>query len=509
MSTPNPFDQFDTGAPPVAAGPKEPNPFDVIDPPKPQEAKKEQDDSTYVGQANRAAGLIQRALLTGATALPGAAMDAGVASRNLIGDAFHKATGQPATPDYSLPYSEDFQKALTSAGMPEPQGFGEKGASALWGAAAGNPEGGGVSAPAPSQFVSPVTARAQAMATSLARLQANGFKVPPSTTNPSLTNRTLESVAGKENVQNFARIDNDSARTAAAARSINLKPEVMTPDAVQAVKTEAGQAWDAGRAIPKFQTSSAYLDDLAKVEQENVGANASFPGAANPDVSKVIDTYTQGSMTGDAGVSAVKLLRQKASDAFSSGNSEIGRTYKGVAQAIENELERAAQDPANGVRPNVISQIRQARQTYAKASLIQDSMLPDGTVSGPKLAAAWRNDEPMTGELRDAAEFAAQYPKANLSASASGSPVNHLSMWGALLGSGAGEHLGQSMGHAGIGTAVGVAAIPAARLAARKALMSASGQARALPNTAPAGGIGLSPQQLASGLAAFQPQGSQ
>jgi hypothetical protein len=500
----NAFSDLVEGAQPtaVASAPAQPNAFaDTI---PPQQAKKAADEQTLVGQANRAAGLTERALITGATALPGMVMDAGVAARNLIGDAFHRAMGQPATPDYSLPYSQDFQGWLTNqGGMPEPQGFGEKGASALLGGLAGGPAGGGVTNPAPAQFVAPATARAQAMAASLARLQAQGLKVPPSTTNPTLANRTIESVAGKDNVQNFARIDNDAGRTAIGAQAIGLKPEVMTPDAVAAVKKEAGQAWDAGRAIPRFKTSDAYLDALAKVEAENTGANASFPGAANPDVGKIIDTYTQGSMTGDAGVSAVKLLRSKASDAFSSGNSELGRTYKGVAQAIEDELERAAQDPRNGVKPNVISQIRQARQTYAKASLIQDSMLPDGTVSGPKLAAAWRNDEPMTGPLRDAAEFAAQYPKANLSASASGSPVNHLSMWGALLGSGVGEHLGQSAGHAGLGTALGVAAIPAARAAARNYLLSGAGQRGALPGAGVK--IGLTPQQLASGLAAFQP----
>src|ERR1700677_467301 len=36
-------------------------------------------------------------------ALPLAAMDAGVGARNMIGDAYNRAVGNPATPDYELP----------------------------------------------------------------------------------------------------------------------------------------------------------------------------------------------------------------------------------------------------------------------------------------------------------------------------------------------------------------------------------------------------------------------
>lgn len=485
------------------------NPFDAIDPTPAPVAAKAKDESTTLGTLNRGAGLIQRALINGVLAVPGMAMDAGVAGRNVVGDAFHKMMGQPATPDYSLPFSHDAQQSLTELGFPEPQGKGEQLASALWSAGSGSivPGGGGVANPAPAQFVAPGLSRGQQIAATLARLQSKGFKVPPSTTNPTLTNRVLESVAGKEATQNSARATNDAARTAVAARTLNLNPDVFTPGAVAAVKKEAGQAWEAGRAIPKFATDNQYLDDLAKVEAEGAGANASFPGAANPDVAKLVDTYTQGNMTGDAGVSAVKLLRAKASDAFSSGNSEMGRVYKGISQAIEAQLDRAAQNPANGVKADTIKAVQRARQTYAKASLIEDSMLPDGTVSGPKLAAAWRNDEPITGELRDAAEFAAQYPKANVASSATGSAVHHLQSlesFGPMLLEQMHQGGDVSLGGLAKTAALGVA-MPAARTGSRRFLMSNWGQRGALPAAnAVTGAGGKDPKAFAAALAALQ-----
>src|SRR6185312_965139 len=63
-------------------------------------------------QFGRAFGLAGRALATGVGALPLAAMDAGVATRNLAGDEANKLLGRQATADYEMP-SKMFQDALT------------------------------------------------------------------------------------------------------------------------------------------------------------------------------------------------------------------------------------------------------------------------------------------------------------------------------------------------------------------------------------------------------------
>jgi hypothetical protein len=518
VTTPNVYDQLD---PPAAAAPAAAstavtpgdladanrgvdNVYAVLDPPKPTEGEALMDPATW----KRNAALLGRNIISGVAGVPMLAADAGVATRNILGDIGARINTPSGplvepSPDYPMP-STMFQDALTQAGMPVPSNAGEKVASFVEsGLTSGALPGGGVpkiGAPAPSNFVSPAAQKAQMTGQLIQRAQDAGMVVPPSTTNPTVFNRTLESVAGKESTQNFARINNDAARTRLASQALGLNPDApLTPGAIQAVKAQAGQAYDVGRSIPQFATDSQYLNDMVGVLKEHAGANESFPGAASPDLEKLVDTYLQPTMTGNAGISAVKLLRDKASDAFSNGNSEMGRAYKGISQAIENQLERAAQNPANGVPPNTISALRQARQLYAKASLVGDSMAPDGTVLGPKLAAAWRADEPISGPLRDAAEFAAQYPKANLSAAASGSPVHHLSTWGALLGAGLGEQAGHQLGHPGIGTMLGVAALPVARSAARSYLLG-PGQGRAIPALNPSGWR-PSPQAIAAGLA--------
>jgi hypothetical protein len=454
----------------------------------------------------RQLGLTGRAVASGVAALPMMAMDAGVATRNIGGDFYNKMAGNPATPDYELP-SSMFQRSLTEAGMPEAKTGMEKLASAVEGGMTGgrlpNPTIGNV----PSNFLSPDNAKAQLAAALLKKAQDKGFVVPPSTTNPSMLNRALETVAGKENVQNFSRIGNDAARTKIAAQAIGLNPDApLTEGAVSNVLKEAGNSFEGAKSVPRFDADEQYWSDLDKVVAEGKGANEDFPGAARPDIEKVVDTYRQLSMSGKSVVPAVRQLREQASAAFSSGDSQLGRAYKGVSQAMEAQMDRAVQDPSLGVPKNVVQQWQKGRQLYAKASLVRDSMTPDGTVTGPKLAAAWRNDAPITGDLRDAADFATQYPKSNLSASASCSPVSHMAGVGSLFGAGAAEALTHAMGHEGglIPLIAGGAAYPAARSAARAYLLSQMGQRGALPSFAKAGEF--RPQQLAAGLAAFNAQ---
>jgi hypothetical protein len=421
----------------------------------------------------------------------------------------------------------------------------------------------------PAGFVNEAQAKAQRLASSLSKSQGAGFVVPPSTTNPSWWNKTIETIGGKEATQNQARVINQNARNAGAATDLGLKPEVFTPEAVAAVKSEAGQAFQQARGIPRFNADETYSADLDKVLSQTRGANADFPGASNPDVEKLVETYRQPSMTGNSAVSAVQLLRQKASDAYRNGQSELGAAYKGISAAIERQTERGAlsleqkpdphqfsldmgfaqqgdvsarqlfdkavptthgpegvngpmvYDPASGswkIQPQtqiktvqetrefgpsqqtglpfstrapesfgpqpqaapqgqystLVDALRKARKTYAQASTVEEAMDPEGNVSGPKLAAAWNRDEPLSGNVLTAARHAASYPKANLPANSSN--ISHLNMYGAPALSVLAEHATGSPWALAAG-----AALPLGRAGARNYLLSGMGQAGGLP----------------------------
>jgi hypothetical protein len=457
------------------------NPFDDITPPVKSETKTE--SPSIASQLERGAGLTGRALIQGMVGLPGQMLDAGHSLYDLATNPQARSAtweqlqhpSQWLTPPKDAP-TQEFDRALDPY-LPTPQTTGEKLASIPLSIAGGamTPQIPTGVTQAPANFMPPAQQKAQLLAAGLKNAQDAGYVVPPSTTNPTRFNRVLESVAGKENTQNEARAINQEARNAGAAQDLGLKPEVFTPGAVAAVKSEAGQAIEAAKSIPRFQTSPQFGTDLDKILEQTRGANKDFPGASNPDVENLVNTYRVPSFTGDSGVSAIKLLRGKANDAYAQGNSEMGIAYKGISRALEEEMERGAQQ-AGGPYADLVNGLRQARKTYAQASTIEDASDAAGNVSGTKLAAAWNRNEPLSGNLLTAAEHAANYPKANLPANSSN--VRKWSFGASAVGAAEGYHVGGVKG-----AAIG-GALPLTSEGARAYLLSGRGQTGALPAAA-------------------------
>ncbi len=487
---PNAFDDLPQTSPEMEAISRVPgkNAFDDLEPPAVTTAKPADEGAgTIPHQLARGVGLSANALAHGVVGAINMIPDAATAAYDFARNP-HVPSWQEINPFSSQAWPSNTPSAYADRALdsvlPTPQTTAEKVASVGLGM-----EGGALvpnlpvpGAKAPAEFVPPSQAQAQRLADSLEKAQGKGYVVPPSTTNPTLKNKVLESVAGKENTQNQARVINQRARNAGAAADIGLKPEVFTPGAVADVKAEAGQGFEAARSVPRFQTGQAFQDKLDTVLKETRGANTDFPGASNPDVEKLVETYRQTSFTGDSGVSAIKLLRAKASDAYRSGNSEMGIAYKGISNALEDELERGAQQ-AGGPYADLVSSLKQARRTYAKASTIEDVSDPQGNVSGQKLAAAWNRGEPLSDNLKAAAEHAANYPKANLPANSSN--VSHLNIYAAPIlakeGFDAGHALAGTSGGL-VGGALG-ASLPFARGGSRAYLLSAAGQRGARPSS--------------------------
>jgi hypothetical protein len=482
----NEYDDILNAPQPEAAAAKGANAYADLMP----QPSKEEGGPSIPQQLGRGAGLSARALIEGAAGLPMMAADVGHSLYSLATDPqAREATWQQMqhprqwlTSDPKAP-SQQFSHGLDPY-LPQPQTVGEKIMSVGLGMEGGAlvPQVQVPGSKAPANFLTADQQKAQRLAQSLQKAQDAGFVVPPSTTNPIVGNRILETIAGKESTQNQARVINQNARNNAAAADLGLKPEVFTPEAVAAVKQEAGQGFEAARSIPTITTDDQYVNDLSSVLKETHGSNASFPGSANPDVERIVDTYLQPEFTGDAAVSAIKLLRGKASDAYRQGHSELGIAYRGVSSAIENQLDRGAQQ-SGGPYADLVQAMRQARQTYAKASTIEDAMDAAGNVSGTKLAAAWRRNEPLSGGTLLSAEHAVNFPKANLAANSSN--IHHLDTFGTLLSAGIGEH---ALGPAGIAAG---AAWPAARYGARSYLLSGAGQAGARPGIAPSKVVAL------------------
>lgn len=436
---------------------------------------------SFADQAKRQVGLAGRAVAQGVAALPLMAMDAGVGARNFV-------TGS----NYDSP-SSMWNTAL-DAYLPKPESGMEKATGAIESAMTGSR----IPAPtagtqAPAGFTSPGDAQKQILGNVVQNAQKQGYVVPPATSNPSMRNQVLETVAGKTSTQQGASAINDEATQNLAKRAFGLNTDApLTPDSLYSLRSEAGQAYEPIRAAGTITPGPAYKQQLQSVLGKYQGADKSFPGLGKTDLSDIVKTVDQPTFDAGSAIDATKILRDKADIAFRAGDSGAGNGIKGISNAIETALDQGLQ--AKGPQyAQTLQNFRDARRTIAQTFTVQDAMNPaTGNVSAAKLGAALRNGAPLTGPLRDAALFANAFPKAVQPPTQS--HVNHLDMYAPALTA----ILGNTWAEKAAGLAV-----PLGRKAARMTLFSPFGQAGAIPRAA-APATGKLPMALIPGAESTQ-----
>jgi hypothetical protein len=309
------------------------------------------------------------------------------------------------------------------------------------------------------------------LADSITKARDLGYVIPPTQANPSVLNRLMEGVAGKISTAQNASARNQEVTNKLAAKSLGLAEDtVITPQVLTDLRTTAGDAYKnlgfAGQVITDKSYANA-LDDIAK---PFIVAAKGFPDAPPSPVLNLVQSLKSPSFDATAGIEKVKQLRTAADDAFRSGNTDIGRASKKAAEAIENALENHLSKTGQG---DLLNKFKEARQLIAKTYTIEKAAnTTTGTIDAKKLAAQLQRGKPLSGELKDIAQFSQAFPKASQATEAMGSlpqlsPLDYLA---GLVG-------GVSTGGAGAGAIL-------ARPALRAAALSPPVQNRLIPNTA-------------------------
>jgi hypothetical protein len=444
-------------------------------------------------------------------ALPLAAMDAGVGARNVLGDAYNRAIGNPATPDYELP-STTWHRGMNEVfGAPEntvekvndvvlPMAMGAMGASESAPSAVraimGGPES---SDQVPSNFVNPEDSKGQILAQTVKKAQDLGLVAPPQTTNPNAANATIETIGGKIATQQAASVHNQPIANSIAARELGLNPDTpLTENGIRQVIGQAGKAYQALRGAGQITIDDPYLNTLSDVAAEASGPAASFPGSKVSPLTGEVDSMLQPSFDASHAVDKIAELRDSSSMAYRTGDTRLGMGYRKLANALEDQIDRGISQNPN-VSPDLVSNFRSSRVLAAKAHSVLDALNPaTGDVSIQSLA---KSGDPLSGDLKTLADFGNAVPRATQDVSKIGSHgVSHLDVLGPLLGGAIGEH---AMGP--WGTAV-AAAYPTARWAAKSYALG-PGQSGAIPSIT-TGGVGA-PKAAAAATQAIENSGIQ
>lgn len=484
-STGNAFDDISPNAPPPiirdgSAGPK------LID--------------GAIAAVKRLPSQVGHAATDAVTAIPLMAMDAGVAARNLIAGRDEKGNYPYTLPSSDVHAAEDqafgapqttgerIGNVLSSALMSGGAAAAENAPNTIRTLAAPTPQS---AAQVPSNFLSPADSQAQQLAQALQKYQGAGYVVPPSTTNPTATNKVLETIAGKTNVAGAASASNSDTVTKAVAQDLGLNPDApLTLGAIQAVKKETGGGWDQMRALGEIPKDNAFASQLQAMRGE-LTSTGEIGTKDSPLVGEIDALLKSGnktdpttltklpdSFTGAQAVNKITDLRNSADVAFRAGDGSLGRGYRQLSSALEDQVQRAAETRAaagdSTFTPNVVQNFKNSRQLYAKASTAENAF-DEGTgkISLQKLGQMYANDEPLSGNMQLAGQFANSFRKASQDPTKIGSQVNHLDMYAPMLSIMEGNTLAEK--------AAGFA-VPAARMGTKAYLMSALGQKGAVPS---------------------------
>lgn len=249
------------------------------------------------------------------------------------------------------------------------------------------------------------------MAGAVEKAREAGFVIPPSQAKGSFVNRALEGTAGKVSTAQNASARNQEVMNKLAAKSLGLpEEELLTPEGLGSIRNIAGKAYENIENIGTIKPSKEYTEGLNQIAAKPLKAQAGFPNAKPSPIIDLAESLKSEAFDGSAALAKIIDLRDAANTAFASNQKLLGNANKKAANLLEDEIERHLKTTG---QTEMLDEFRNARQLIAKTYTVEKAMNPvSGNISGKALAAELKKGKPLTEELRTAAEFATQFPKA-------------------------------------------------------------------------------------------------
>lgn len=282
-----------------------------------------------------------------------------------------------------------------------------------------------------------------------------GYVIPPTQAKPTLLNRAMEGFAGKITTAQNASAKNQIITNEKVRQAIGASE--LSPAGLAEVRKAANQAYDDIASVGSFQVDDAFQKALDQAGASSIQMQKNFPELVNKDVDALITSLkSRGEFDSQSTIEAIKQFRADASTnkiALDPSKKALGRAQAKIAGALEDLVERNLTQSGN---PQLLANYRNARQTLAKTYDVEKALNQNtGNIDASKLAASLKKGKPLTGEMRDVAEFAARFPKATQAVEKMGS-LPQLSP----LDYGTAAIAGSSMGPLGL---AGLVARPATR----------------------------------------------
>ena len=284
--------------------------------------------------------------------------------------------------------------------------------------------------------------------------EAGGMaKAPGGTLTEGLSNSSKVEVAA---VVHNQKITDKLALQAAQKAGVEKDARLSVPAIEKGIK-ENGKPYEiASRRLGTFEASPEYLEEVGKVGRR---PGTTFQSVTHPEIERLKEGYAATQWNAKDVVFEVRKLRNSASrniTAREPERQELGYAQKAFANAMETELERQATRIGE---PDLVKNLQAARKNIAILHDIKSS-LRGNSADAKKIVKLVGRNPAVSGELKDIAEVAGEFPNVTRHANEVRQKVPVTVFEGAAGGYGAASHNPLLLGAA------------VARPLARKALLS-------------------------------------
>lgn len=283
-----------------------------------------------------------------------------------------------------------------------------------------------------------------------------GLRISPTAANKSVAG-VVERTVGRAESERLISKKNVPVIDNLAKKQLGVpEGEELTQATFDRLRAQHNKPYEALSKLGKRKTSDAYREEINAIA-DRTGAN-SFAVDTPKAVQELRDTYLNiKKFDAKDAVAQVKKLRADARKALKSDDPDViamGYARRKIADALDNELERQAQESGKG---GLAKAYRDARVKLAQLNSYEDAF-EGNHISARELSRQLDRDVPLSGNARLIAEFSRRFDRSaqSLEKIRSVGPISSADYLVAALGTAGGNFINP-------GLAAAILARPAAR----------------------------------------------
>lgn len=260
-----------------------------------------------------------------------------------------------------------------------------------------------------------------------------GFKMTPEEMDAGVVPRTLAGLGGEPRLARSMSNKNAEVALKGAKEELGIRPDAtLDLDTLKSIRKQEGLAYDAARNAGPITMDAAYLAEVEGLTTRYKKMVQDFPELADPVLDKYIrmlkredpavaaaeaqgiklpqDAKTRQPFDANAGIELIGNLREAADKAFLAKDTGTAKILRGSAEAVENLIGRQLE--ASG-RADILPAFQNARKRIAKTYAVEDALLGDDVVNMRRLGEQVRDNDPLTGKLKEAGNYARNFDRSS------------------------------------------------------------------------------------------------